>query len=284
MGRLLAELASKVDPRRMPFQVDDRRADLLAEDLTSAAPHPRAATAAFLVRVHAPARGEDRRLPHGHRRAEKDAITSAPDQWAIDRPVVELLRATAYLRLGEELNCHLANNRDSCLLPIRGEGVHQKREGATRAIEVLKGILDRGPRQPPGEMAAERRPHDARELPRRCPEARSHSARRLCLRVPLARLRERGEAGRCRRVWPGGRRHPRRLRQRRPARPHGVPFGLRGADALLPQPGRRHVRGPHGARRPHRGDGRPEHGPGRLRQRRLRRRAGAARRVDGARR
>ena len=59
--------------------------------------------------------------------------------------MVELLRATAYLRLGEELNCHLANNRDSCLLPIQGEGVHQKREGATRAVEVLKGILDEDP-------------------------------------------------------------------------------------------------------------------------------------------
>ena len=59
--------------------------------------------------------------------------------------LVELLRATAYLRLGEELNCHLANNRASCLLPIRGEGVHQKREGATRASEVLKGILDEDP-------------------------------------------------------------------------------------------------------------------------------------------
>ena len=34
MGRLLAELASKVDPRQMPFQVDDRRAEMLAEDLT----------------------------------------------------------------------------------------------------------------------------------------------------------------------------------------------------------------------------------------------------------
>ena len=37
MGRLLAELASKVDPRKLPFQVDDRRADLLAEDLTGRA-------------------------------------------------------------------------------------------------------------------------------------------------------------------------------------------------------------------------------------------------------
>src|SRR5215471_6781273 len=33
MGRLLQELASKVDPRTMPFQVDDRKADLLADDL-----------------------------------------------------------------------------------------------------------------------------------------------------------------------------------------------------------------------------------------------------------
>ena len=34
MGRLLIELASKIDPRTLPFQVDDRRAEMLAEDLT----------------------------------------------------------------------------------------------------------------------------------------------------------------------------------------------------------------------------------------------------------
>jgi FG-GAP-like repeat/ASPIC and UnbV len=145
MGRLLADLASRVDPRRMPFQVDDRRADLLAEDLTQPRPtlerlQLRFSYASTLLRA-----GRTNDSLTAIDELEKDAIASAPDQWAIDRSLVELLRATAYLRLGEELNCHLANNRASCLLPIRGEGIHQKREGATRASEVLKGILDEDP-------------------------------------------------------------------------------------------------------------------------------------------
>jgi hypothetical protein len=142
MGQLLAELAAKVDPRRMPFQVDDRRAAMLAEDLTS--PHPiaerlqlRFSYASALLSA-----GRTGDSLTAIEALKEDIARSAPERWGRDRPAVELLKATAYLRLAEELNCHLANNRDSCLLPIRGEGVHQKREGATRAIEVLKGILD----------------------------------------------------------------------------------------------------------------------------------------------
>ena len=48
-----------------------------------------------------------------------------------------------YLRIAEEENCHEMNNRDSCLLPIQGEGVHKQREGATRAAEVLTTLLSR---------------------------------------------------------------------------------------------------------------------------------------------
>jgi len=142
MGQLLAELAAKVDPRKMPFQVDDLRAAMLAEDLTS--PHPtserlqlRFSYASALLSA-----GRTSDSLTAIEALKEDIVRSAPERWGRDRPVVELLKATAYLRLAEELNCHLANNRDSCLLPIRGEGVHQKREGATRAIEVLKGILD----------------------------------------------------------------------------------------------------------------------------------------------
>jgi VCBS repeat protein/ASPIC/UnbV protein len=145
MGALLTDLASRVNPRRMPFQVDDRRAELLAEDL--AWPRPvierlqlRFSYASSLLRA-----GKTMDSLAAMDALQEDTTNNAPGRWEIDHNVVELLRATAYMRLGEELNCHLANNRDSCLLPIRGEGVHRQREGATRAIEVLKRILDEEP-------------------------------------------------------------------------------------------------------------------------------------------
>ncbi len=146
MGRLLVELAARVDPRRMPFQVDDRRAELLAEDLTQPR-RPvverlqlRFSYASALLRA-----GRTSDCLKAIEAMQADVIMSAPDRWATDRPEIELLKAKAYLRLAEELNCHLANNRDSCLLPIRGQGIHQNREGATRAAEVLTGILDVDP-------------------------------------------------------------------------------------------------------------------------------------------
>ena len=85
MGRLLAELASRVDPRRMPFQVDDRRADLLAEDLTQPRPtlerlQLRFSYASTLLRA-----GRTADSLTAIDELEKDAITNAPDQWAIDR-------------------------------------------------------------------------------------------------------------------------------------------------------------------------------------------------------
>jgi hypothetical protein len=145
MGRLLVELAAKVDPRTMPFQVDDRRAEMLAEDLTWPRPILERLQLRYLYASALLSAGRTRDSLTAIDALQEDVILSAPARWDTDRPVVELLRATAYLRLGEELNCHLANNRDSCLLPLRGGGIHQKREGATRASEVLRRILDEDP-------------------------------------------------------------------------------------------------------------------------------------------
>ena len=272
MGRLLAELASKVDPRQMPFQVDDRRAEMLAEDLAWPRPIIERLQLRFSYASALLSAGRTTDSLAAIDALKEDAIKNAPDRWALDHNVVELLRATAYMRLGEELNCHLSNNRDSCLFPIRGEGVHQKREGATRAIEVLKGILDEDPDNlqarwllnvasmtlgsyPGGVSRRDLIPPEvfASEYPL---PAFENVAKQVGVDVyglaGGAILDDFDNDGRL--------------------DLDGVPFGLRGPDAVLPEPGRRHVRGPHGAGRPRGRDGRPEHDPGRLRQRRLRRR------------
>jgi hypothetical protein len=56
-------------------------------------------------------------------------------------------RAIAYLRFGETQNCCARNNADSCLLPIRGEGIHTKPEGSKRAIELFTELLNQSDRQ-----------------------------------------------------------------------------------------------------------------------------------------
>ena len=54
---------------------------------------------------------------------------------------VQLRLGVAWLRLGETENCCLRQSPDSCILPIRGGGVHQKREGSSEAIKCFSRIL-----------------------------------------------------------------------------------------------------------------------------------------------
>lgn len=53
--------------------------------------------------------------------------------------------ALAYLRLGERSNCITNHASASCLLPIRGLGVHQNRSGSERAIALYEKILRHNP-------------------------------------------------------------------------------------------------------------------------------------------
>lgn len=53
--------------------------------------------------------------------------------------------ALAYLRKGERSNCIAGHEAESCLMPIRGLGIHQDRTGSTRAIETYLGILANNP-------------------------------------------------------------------------------------------------------------------------------------------
>jgi hypothetical protein len=50
-------------------------------------------------------------------------------------------KAICYLRIGEQENCLVNHNADSCLLPIRGGGVHTLPRGSRGAIAVLNELL-----------------------------------------------------------------------------------------------------------------------------------------------
>jgi len=54
--------------------------------------------------------------------------------------------AVGYLRLGEQENCIQHHGTDSCLLPIRGTGVHTEQRGSRGAIRELDSILATNPR------------------------------------------------------------------------------------------------------------------------------------------
>lgn len=49
--------------------------------------------------------------------------------------------AIAYMRKGETLNCTLHTSPESCLLPIRGTGIHQSTAGSRQAIRYFTDVL-----------------------------------------------------------------------------------------------------------------------------------------------
>jgi len=63
------------------------------------------------------------------------------------RLLAQLLTTNAlcHLRMGEQANCLLNHNADSCLFPIQGGGVHQLQQGSRDAITVLTDLLGKYP-------------------------------------------------------------------------------------------------------------------------------------------
>lgn len=53
--------------------------------------------------------------------------------------------AVAHLRFGETQNCTLRHSAESCILPLRGAGIHVDPQGSTDAIRYLQQVLERTP-------------------------------------------------------------------------------------------------------------------------------------------
>jgi hypothetical protein len=73
------------------------------------------------------------------------AADEAPQYGIRTRPSLANMLALSYLRLGEQQNCIENHNTESCLLPIRGSGVHRLPEGSRRAAEIYAGLYAKNP-------------------------------------------------------------------------------------------------------------------------------------------
>ena len=58
--------------------------------------------------------------------------------------------AISYLRLGEQENCQQHHNTESCLMPIRGGGIHARPQGSQEAMRVLTEQM----KEDPGDLSA----------------------------------------------------------------------------------------------------------------------------------
>jgi hypothetical protein len=52
----------------------------------------------------------------------------------------------AYLRLGEQENCLMNHGQDSCLIPLKGGGIHSKLRGAKGAVREFSAALETNPK------------------------------------------------------------------------------------------------------------------------------------------
>jgi hypothetical protein len=72
-------------------------------------------------------------------------LAGLPPAAGAQRQILLSWLGLSYLRIGEQENCLLRHDIDSCLLPIRESGVHQAQRGSRGAIEQFEEILRSGP-------------------------------------------------------------------------------------------------------------------------------------------
>jgi len=62
-----------------------------------------------------------------------------------DPPRMKKDLALAYLRLGERSNCISSHAAESCILPIKGAGLHRDQHGSQEAIRLYQDLLNENP-------------------------------------------------------------------------------------------------------------------------------------------
>ena len=73
----------------------------------------------------------------------KQMMEAHPQLQSVNEQSVEIHRmlGISYLRMGEQENCLVNHNDETCVFPIRGAGVHRNTEGSSKAIQVYRDIL-----------------------------------------------------------------------------------------------------------------------------------------------
>ena len=145
MAALLTTRAAAVAPGDLWFNVNDRRAEAIAAAIAGSPPGSNLFQARTMLA---------KELLFAGRYADsvalidellKDTASLGEVQAMLAEVDLLMLQASTLMRWGEEQNCVLGHNSDSCLLPIKGQGVHTRRDGSTRAIGVLERVLKLDP-------------------------------------------------------------------------------------------------------------------------------------------
>jgi hypothetical protein len=145
MAALLRERAAAIAPGDLWFNINDRRAEALAAAIAGHRGGPQLFAARSTLAKELLFSGRYADAVALVDELLKDATALGGLGGMLAETDLLMLQATTLMRWGEEQNCVLGYNRDSCLLPIKGQGVHTRRDGSTRAIAVLERVLKLDP-------------------------------------------------------------------------------------------------------------------------------------------
>lgn len=143
MAALLEQLARKADPMQNRFLSHGRVAGLRAGMAANPAStnHP---AAWFNLGGELLNAGDNEAALLAFTRVEE--LSHRQSTWSPANELqVRLNQALCHLRMAEQTNCLSNHNIDSCLLPLRGGGLHQWQDGSRRAIGVLTSLLKQQP-------------------------------------------------------------------------------------------------------------------------------------------
>ncbi len=140
MAALIQKIYREADPLRNPFRAADRLPLLRQQEQEQKDPARR-----FGIKMQIADAILQTGDTDGALRAYEDieAFLKEYNLPANDELKVTLLtqKALCYLRAGEQANCLLNHNADSCIFPIQGGGVHKLPEGSRSATTVLQELL-----------------------------------------------------------------------------------------------------------------------------------------------
>ena len=144
MRRVLAKIREEARADPMPyFHLNSLRAEILGKKVQAADSTEKPSRIFAYTRELLNAGRTREAIRQLHRLVEGWGL-SPIDISSKEKPVFEQL-ALSYLRLGEQQNCLKAHSAASCILPIRGAGIHRKPAGSKNAAALYERIARQYP-------------------------------------------------------------------------------------------------------------------------------------------
>src|SRR5881394_3093726 len=140
----LERLAETANPTEVTF-LGDRLVEWLRKDLTRPSEPTQQRRLRFELGIQLLQAGRTEAALREFQNIEDLAATNGPPLEARAREFLRMNKAIAMLRLGEQENCLLHNDAESCLLPLQPAGYHQLPRGSRGAIALLSEQLRADP-------------------------------------------------------------------------------------------------------------------------------------------